>query len=164
MQVFIHDTQGIDSSNYDIPRSLLGHSDAFLLIYALHDLESYNIIEQLKKDIDKNLFKKDVQFLIVGTKHLNKQRRVDASIAVSISFLTLILLQVFFVYFLKLVSFQVNWASREKVRHVEVSCMDRKSLMEPVQYIMNKIIQQQSKSTFGRPRLGARANTIANMD
>ncbi|XP_022650991.1 NF-kappa-B inhibitor-interacting Ras-like protein 1 isoform X2 [Varroa destructor] len=138
-KVFIHDTQGIDSSNYDIPRTLMPHTDAFILVYAVNDVESYNIMEQLKKDIDKNLSKKDVHFLIIGTKLDLKQRRVEAAVA-------------------------LNWAAREKVRLIEVSSLDRRSLVEPLQYIMNKVIQTQSKSTFGRPKLGARSNTIANIN
>jgi len=138
-KVFIHDTQGIDSSNYDIPRPLMGHADAFVLVYAVNDFESFNIMEQLKKDIDKNLVKKDVHFLIIGTKLDLKQRKVDAATA-------------------------VNWATREKVRLIEVSSLDRRALIEPIQYIMTKIAQTASKSSFGRPKLGGRSNTIASMD
>jgi len=138
-KVFLHDTQGIDSSNYDIPRTLMPHTDAFILVYAVNDVESYNIMEQLKKDIDKNLSKKDVHFLIIGTKLDLDSRRVDANTA-------------------------VNWATREKVRLIEVSSLDRRSLTEPLQYIMSRVIQTQSKSTFGRPKLGARSNTIANIN
>lgn len=53
-------------------------------MYAVNDVESYNIMEQLKKDIDKNLSKKDVHFLIIGTKLDLKQRRVEAAVAVRV--------------------------------------------------------------------------------
>ena len=64
---------------------------SLLQVYAVNDVESYNIMEQLKKDIDKNLSKKDVHFLIIGTKLDLDSRRVDANTAVRNSCFSLVL-------------------------------------------------------------------------
>ncbi|CAN7944716.1 unnamed protein product, partial [Ixodes pacificus] len=99
-----------------------------VLLYAINQKESFLLLEQLKKDIDKHKEKKELAFLVIGNKaDLNSERQVDIKSAIS-------------------------WATKERVRLVEVSAFDRKSLIEPFVYLVSKINPPPSKSTF--PQLG----------
>ncbi|KAK8770994.1 hypothetical protein V5799_025761 [Amblyomma americanum] len=99
-----------------------------VLIYAINSRESFLLLEQLKKDIDKHKDKKELAFLVLGNKaDLSAERQVDVQSA-------------------------INWATKEKVRFAEVSAFDRKSLIEPFIYLVSKINPPPSKSTF--PQLG----------
>ncbi|XP_050049500.1 NF-kappa-B inhibitor-interacting Ras-like protein 2 isoform X3 [Dermacentor andersoni] len=99
-----------------------------VLIYAINSRESFLLLEQLKKDIDKHKDKKELSFLVLGNKaDLSAERQVETQSA-------------------------INWATKERVRFAEVSAFDRKSLIEPFIYLVSKVNPPPSKSTF--PQLG----------
>lgn len=127
-KVQFYDSAGVDSSCAEVSKAHLSHVDGIVLLYAINHKESFLLLEQLKKDIDKHKEKKELAFLVIGNKaDLNSERQVDIKSAIS-------------------------WATKERVRLVEVSAFDRKSLIEPFIYLVSKINPPPSKSTF--PQLG----------
>ncbi|XP_075527966.1 NFKB inhibitor interacting Ras like 1 isoform X3 [Dermacentor variabilis] len=121
-------TAGWDSSDAEVSKSHLAHADGVVLIYAINSRESFLLLEQLKKDIDKHKDKKELSFLVLGNKaDLSAERQVETQSA-------------------------INWATKERVRFAEVSAFDRKSLIEPFIYLVSKVNPPPSKSTF--PQLG----------
>lgn len=127
-KVQIFDSRGVSPSKVEAMKSHLSHADGVVLMYAINNKESFLVLEQLKKDIDKHKDKKELSFLVLGNKaDLSAERQVDIQSA-------------------------VNWATKERVRLAEVSAFDRKSLIEPFIYLVSKINPPPSKSTF--PQLG----------
>ncbi|KAL1431800.1 hypothetical protein MTO96_013900 [Rhipicephalus appendiculatus] len=138
-KVQFFDSRGVDSSEAEVSKSHLAHADASIhimfpsfmgvvLIYAINSRESFLLLEQLKKDIDKHKDKKELSFLVLGNKaDLSAERQVETQSA-------------------------INWATKERVRFAEVSAFDRKSLIEPFIYLVSKVNPPPSKSTF--PQLG----------
>uniref|UniRef100_G3MPI9 NF-kappa-B inhibitor-interacting Ras-like protein n=1 Tax=Amblyomma maculatum TaxID=34609 RepID=G3MPI9_AMBMU len=136
-KVLLFDSHGVDNSHAAVSKSHLSHADGVVLMYAINSRESFLLLEQLKKDIDKHKDKKELAFLVLGNKaDLSAERQVDVQSA-------------------------INWATKEKVRFAEVSAFDRKSLIEPFIYLVSKINPPPSfflspnherKSTF--PQLG----------
>lgn len=127
-KVQFFDSAGVDSSCAEVSKAHLSQADGVVLLYAINQKESFLLLEQLKKDIDKHKEKKELAFLVIGNKaDLNSERQVDIKSAIS-------------------------WATKERVRLVEVSAFDRKSLIEPFVYLVSKINPPPSKSTF--PQLG----------
>lgn len=127
-KVQFFDSRGVDSSDAEVSKSHLAHADGVVLIYAINSRESFLLLEQLKKDIDKHKDKKELSFLVLGNKaDLSAERQVETQSA-------------------------INWATKERVRFAEVSAFDRKSLIEPFIYLVSKVNPPPSKSTF--PQLG----------
>ncbi|XP_064462631.1 NF-kappa-B inhibitor-interacting Ras-like protein 1 isoform X2 [Ornithodoros turicata] len=132
-RVQFYDSAGVDSSCPEVSKAYLSHADGIVLMYAVNNRESFLLLEQLKKDIDKHKEKKELSFLVIGNKaDLNGERQVDIQSA-------------------------INWATKERVRLVEVTAMDRKSLIEPFIYLVSKINPPPSKSTF--PQLGRKGKS-----
>lgn len=126
--IYSHNPLKASPSKVEAMKSHLSHADGVVLMYAINNKESFLVLEQLKKDIDKHKDKKELFFLVLGNKaDLSAERQVDIQSAVS-------------------------WATKEKVRLAEVSAFDRKSLIEPFIYLVSKINPPPSKSTF--PQLG----------
>jgi NF-kappa-B inhibitor-interacting Ras-like protein len=58
-----YDTEGFspaDATGVDIPKHYHGLADAFILVYSVDSRQSFEIIDLLKKDIEKNREKKEV--------------------------------------------------------------------------------------------------------
>ncbi|XP_045713106.1 NF-kappa-B inhibitor-interacting Ras-like protein 1 isoform X4 [Phyllostomus hastatus] len=97
------------------------------IVYSVNNLESFQRVELLKKEIDKFKDKKEVAIVVLGNKiDLSEQRQVDAEVA-------------------------QQWAKSEKVRLWEVTVTDRKTLIEPFTLLASKLSQPQSKSSFPLP-------------
>ncbi|XP_022247317.1 NF-kappa-B inhibitor-interacting Ras-like protein 1 isoform X2 [Limulus polyphemus] len=100
----------------------------FVLVYAINNAESFSILDQIKKDIDKNKDKKDVSMIVLGNKlDLQRDRQVTLDTV-------------------------KNWALKEKVKHYEVSAAERRTLLEPFIYLASKMNPPPGKSGF--PQLG----------
>ncbi|KAB1283144.1 NF-kappa-B inhibitor-interacting Ras-like protein 1 [Camelus dromedarius] len=94
---------------------------------SVNNLESFQRVELLKKEIDKFKDKKEVAIVVLGNKiDLSEQRQVDAEVA-------------------------QQWAKSEKVRLWEVTVTDRRTLIEPFTLLASKLSQPQSKSSFPLP-------------
>ncbi|XP_050996255.1 NF-kappa-B inhibitor-interacting Ras-like protein 1 isoform X2 [Acomys russatus] len=96
-------------------------------LHLVNNLESFQRVELLKKEIDKFKDKKEVAIVVLGNKiDLSEQRQVDAEVA-------------------------QQWAKSEKVKLWEVTVTDRRTLIEPFTLLASKLSQPQSKSSFPLP-------------
>uniref|UniRef100_A0A8C1A047 NF-kappa-B inhibitor-interacting Ras-like protein 1 n=1 Tax=Castor canadensis TaxID=51338 RepID=A0A8C1A047_CASCN len=123
-QLHLYDTRGLQEG-VELPKHYFSFADGFVLVYSVNNLESFQRVELLKKEIDK--FKeKEVAIVVLGNKiDLSEQRQVDAEVA-------------------------QQWAKSEKVRLWEVTVTDRKTLIEPFT-LLASLSQPQSKSSFPLP-------------
>ncbi|KAM9601305.1 NF-kappa-B inhibitor-interacting Ras-like protein 1 isoform 2-T3 [Trichechus inunguis] len=125
-QLHLYDTRGLQEG-VELPKHYFSFADGFVLVYSVNNLESFQRVELLKKEIDKFKDKKEVAIVVLGNKlDLSEQRQVDAEVA-------------------------QQWAKSEKVRLWEVTVTDRKTLIEPFTLLASKLTQPQSKSSFPLP-------------
>ncbi|XP_077503006.1 NFKB inhibitor interacting Ras like 1 isoform X3 [Amblyomma americanum] len=83
-KVLFYDSRGVESSRAEVSKSHLSHADGVVLIYAINSRESFLLLEQLKKDIDKHKDKKELAFLVLGNKaDLSAERQVDVQSAIN---------------------------------------------------------------------------------
>jgi len=119
-RVHLFETPGyssIQSFNPDSVRNYANYADAFVLVYSVNSRESFSLVEMIKKAIDKSKeTKKDsIPILVLGNKMDRfRERQVDSSEA-------------------------MNWASKEKVRLLEVTATERATLVEPFVYLVSKL-------------------------
>lgn len=141
-KVRIFDTGGLDGNKTDLPKHYLTFPDGFILVYDVTNWESFQKLDKLKKDIDKNRDKKEIHIIAIGNNKSEQQedRQVDFNTA------------------------QI-WASREKVRLWEASVTNRQSLVEPFVWLTSRMTQPQSKSTFlpGRKAKGTSSATSVDI-
>lgn len=125
-QLHLYDTRGLQEG-VELPKHYFSFADGFVLVYSVNNLESFQRVELLKKEIDKFKDKKEVAIVVLGNKlDLSEQRQVDADVA-------------------------QQWARSEKVRLWEVTVTDRRTLIEPFTLLASKLSQPQSKSSFPLP-------------
>ncbi|XP_039692690.1 NF-kappa-B inhibitor-interacting Ras-like protein 1 isoform X2 [Pteropus medius] len=125
-QLHLYDTRGLQEG-VELPKHYFSFADGFVLVYSVNNLESFQRVELLKKEIDKFKDKKEVAIVVLGNKiDLSEQRQVDAEVA-------------------------QQWAKSEKVRLWEVTVTDRKTLIEPFTLLASKLSQPPSKSSFPLP-------------
>ena len=121
-KVRFYDTAGLDDSQTELPKNYTGFADGFILVYDVTRLESFNLMDKLKKEIEKN--KKDAVIITLGNKcDLRVTRKVEFKVA-------------------------HKWAQKERVRLWEVSVANRLSLIEPFVWITSRMTQPPPKSTF----------------
>uniref|UniRef100_A0ABI7WZV7 NFKB inhibitor interacting Ras like 1 n=1 Tax=Felis catus TaxID=9685 RepID=A0ABI7WZV7_FELCA len=100
-QLHLYDTRGLQEG-VELPKHYFSFADGFVLVYSVNNLESFQRVELLKKEIDKFKDKKEVAIVVLGNKiDLSEQRQVDAEVA-------------------------QQWARSEKVRLWEVSTPQEK--------------------------------------
>ncbi|NP_001303640.1 NF-kappa-B inhibitor-interacting Ras-like protein 1 isoform X2 [Mus musculus] len=125
-QLHLYDTRGLQKG-VELPKHYFSFADGFVLVYSVNNLESFQRVELLKKEIDKFKDKKEVAIVVLGNKlDLSEQRQVDADVA-------------------------QQWARSEKVKLWEVTVTDRRTLIEPFTLLASKLSQPQSKSSFPLP-------------
>nr|XP_054774286.1 NF-kappa-B inhibitor-interacting Ras-like protein 2 [Lytechinus pictus] len=125
-RVRFYDTRGLTSSNQDLPKHYLSMADGFLLVYSTTSQESFNMLEYIKKEIDKlkDKDKKEISVVMIGNKvDLNQQRQVDFRTA-------------------------SDWAVKEKIQSFEVTVANRSSLIQPIVSLTSKLTVPPTKSTF----------------
>lgn len=123
-KVRIYDIGGLDGSKTDLPRHYYSFPDGFVLFYDVTCWESFQKLDRIKKDIDKNKDKRDVHIIAIGNKSEEKEsRQVEYSTAQA-------------------------WASKEKVRLWEACVNTRQSLIEPFVHLTSLITKPPAKSTF----------------
>ncbi|KAM5157625.1 NF-kappa-B inhibitor-interacting Ras-like protein 1 isoform 2-T3 [Mantella aurantiaca] len=125
-QLRIYDTQGLQDG-MELPKHYFSIADGFILVYSVDSLQSFQRVEQLKRDLDRFRDKKEVVTIVLGNKaDLEDYRQVDTEMA-------------------------LQWARAEKVKLWEVSVANRKTLLEPFTLLASKLNQIQSKSAFPLP-------------
>ncbi|XP_036706201.1 NF-kappa-B inhibitor-interacting Ras-like protein 1 isoform X1 [Balaenoptera acutorostrata] len=133
-QLHLYDTRGLQEG-VELPKHYFSFADGFVLVYSVNNLESFQRVELLKKEIDKFKDKKEVAIVVLGNKtDLSEQRQVDAEVA-------------------------QRWARSEKVHLWEVTVTDRKTLIEPFTLLARKLSQPQSKASFPLPGRRSKGNS-----
>ncbi|KAM5232287.1 NF-kappa-B inhibitor-interacting Ras-like protein 1 isoform 1-T1 [Hipposideros larvatus] len=80
-QLHLYDTRGLQEG-VELPKHYFSFADGFVLVYSVNNLESFQRVELLKKEIDKFKDKKEVAIVVLGNKiDLSEQRQVDADVA-----------------------------------------------------------------------------------
>ncbi|XP_059757808.1 NF-kappa-B inhibitor-interacting Ras-like protein 1 [Balaenoptera ricei] len=131
-QLRLYDTRGLQEG-VELPKHYFSFADGFVLVYSVNNLESFQRVELLKKEIDKFKDKKEVAIVVLGNKtDLSEQRQADAEVA-------------------------QPWARSEKVHLWEVTV--RKSLIEPFTLLARKLSQPQSKASFPLPGRRSKGNS-----
>ncbi|KAL8575126.1 hypothetical protein ACOMHN_055119 [Nucella lapillus] len=108
-KVCIFDTgaAAMEGADADLPKHYLNFPDGFILVYDITSWESFRRLDKLKKDIDKHRDKREVHTIVLGNKsEVTERRQVQFDTAQA-------------------------WASKEKLRHWDVSVANRKSLVDP---------------------------------
>ena len=112
--------------NPDSLKNYVNYADGFVLVYAIDKKESFSVIELVRRTIDKNKEKRDIPILVLGNKLDSfRYRQVDRAEA-------------------------DMWSAKEKVRLVEVTAMDRQTLIEPFVYLTSRLSPSVSKSGFAK--------------
>ncbi|XP_077125018.1 NF-kappa-B inhibitor-interacting Ras-like protein 1 isoform X2 [Ranitomeya variabilis] len=136
-QLRLYDTQGLQEGT-ELPAHYFSIADGFILVYSVDSLESFRIVEHLKRDIERLRDKKEMALVVLGNKmDLAEYRQVDTEMA-------------------------LHWARGEKVRLWEVSVTDRKTLIEPFTFLANKLNQLQCKSSFPLPGRKSKGTTSSD--
>ncbi|XP_049880408.1 NF-kappa-B inhibitor-interacting Ras-like protein isoform X4 [Pectinophora gossypiella] len=114
------------TANQVLQRHYIGFAEGFVMVYDTTRPESLDVLMYLKKDIDRNKDKKEVVMMVLGNRtgpdDLNSLENTCSKAA--------------------------NWCAREKVRHFEVTAMDRASLYEPFIFMTSKLNPVQNKTAF----------------
>lgn len=132
-RVHFFDTPGFQSIQPGIEtlRNYVNYADAFLLVYAINSRESFSLIELLKKSIDKLREKRDIPILVLGNKvDKFRERQVDSSEAAA-------------------------WATKEKVRLLEVTATERATIIEPLIFLVSRLSPTSSSVSLGKGSLGS---------
>uniref|UniRef100_A0A1B6MFH4 NF-kappa-B inhibitor-interacting Ras-like protein n=2 Tax=Cicadellinae TaxID=33370 RepID=A0A1B6MFH4_9HEMI len=126
-KVRFYDTAGLESVTQARQVSQAWQADGYVLVYDTSRPESFDLLVQLKKEIDKNKEKKEVVFVILG----NNIKTVESPVPLESP-----------------TSKASHWSIREKIRHFEVNALDRTTLFEPFIHLSSKLNQPPNKSGF----------------
>ncbi|XP_068248718.1 NF-kappa-B inhibitor-interacting Ras-like protein 2 isoform X2 [Palaemon carinicauda] len=126
-----YDTAGLDARNRTLPPHYHSLADGYIIVYSIADNISFQLLTDIKKDIDKNKDKKDVPIIILGNKSdtPEEERAVESSIA-------------------------ERWAAMERLRIWEVNVKDRSLLLEPIMSLASRLNPQPSKTSFPQLTMG----------
>lgn len=64
-----YDTAGLDTRSRSLPPHYHALADGYIMVYSISDNLSFQLLTDIKKDIDKNKEKKDVSALISISSH-----------------------------------------------------------------------------------------------
>ncbi|XP_078335100.1 NF-kappa-B inhibitor-interacting Ras-like protein 1 isoform X3 [Crassostrea virginica] len=121
-KVIIYDTGLLDESKSELPRHYFSFPDGFVLFYDITNMESFQKLDKIKKDIDRYKDKREVHIAVIGNKtDLQTGREVDKERA-------------------------TVWAQREKVKLFEGTVSQRKTIIDPFVWITSRITQPQKIS------------------
>lgn len=126
-----YDTAGLDTRCRSLPPHYHALADGYIMVYSVSDNLSFQLLTDIKKDIDKNREKKDVPIIILGNKSdlAATNRAVDTATA-------------------------ERWAAAERLRLWEVNVQDRTLLLEPIMNLASRLNPQPSKTSFPQLTMG----------
>lgn len=143
-RVRIYDLKGQDIENFVAPSHYMQISDGFILVFSVTSKKSFNVVEQLRKEISI-CRGKDFPVVVLGTK-------VDMSDARECNHAEV-----------------VKWAELEKVKLFEVLSESRATLQEPLIYLLKKMLPAVGKRNadmkqilFRRGPKGAKESSISS--
>lgn len=119
----------IEASNatgqIELIKDFINSADGIILVYCIDSFESFQLIDMLKRSIDKSREKRDIPVVALGNKlDRFRDRKVDATACQA-------------------------WAVKENVHLCEVTATERKSLIEPFMYLASRL-NPASQSKFER--------------
>lgn len=124
-RILFFDVAGI-KPNIDIEllRSYIAYADEFILVYAINDRPTFNLVDTVKKLIDQSKGKRDHPIIVLGNKvDLDSERQVDFDEA-------------------------LIWAKRENIKLFEVTAFERATLSDFTRYLVTQPTSQ-TYSTSG---------------
>lgn len=125
-RVLFFDVSGI-KPNIDIEllRSYITYADEFILVYAINDRPTFNLVDTIKKLIDQSKGKRDHPIIVLGNKvDLDSERQVDFDEA-------------------------LIWAKRENIKLFEVTSQERGTLSDFARYLSTQLTPSQNHSNTG---------------
>jgi len=130
-------TPSLQHFSTEFVRNYIPYADGIVLVYAINSRESFSVIELVKRAIDKYKEKKDIPIVCLGNKMDRfRERQVDSDEV-------------------------QTWALKERIKAVEVTATERKTLIEPFVYLASKLNPPPAKSSF--PRIGTRGRTASSI-
>ncbi|XP_076061944.1 NFKB inhibitor interacting Ras like 1 [Oratosquilla oratoria] len=129
-----YDTAGLDARNRSLPPYYHCVADGYIIVFSVTDSLSYQLLTDIKKDIDKNKEKKDVPIVIMANKcdSASSKRVVDQGA-------------------------MERWVSTERLRLWEVNVKDRSTLSEPFHFLASRLNPQPSKTSFPQLTMGRKS-------
>ncbi|KAK7086405.1 NF-kappa-B inhibitor-interacting Ras-like protein 1 [Halocaridina rubra] len=129
-----YDTAGLDARKRSLPPHYHTQADGYIIVYSVTDNISFQLLTDIKKDIDKNKEKKDVPIIVLGNKSdvVAQNRAVDLNTA-------------------------ERWAAMERLRVWEVNIRDRNLLLEPIMNLASRLNPQPSKTSFPQLTMGRKS-------
>jgi len=125
--LLVTDSAGLQPCDRAINRQYVGVFDAFIIVFSVDNLDSFNCCQAIKQDLDKIAkdSKKEVPIVVLANKIGNSaERRAEMPSPWDL------------------------WAQKERVKLFEVSISDRKSLMDPFLHVVSKLFEKQKESKF----------------
>lgn len=125
-RLLFFDVAGI-KQNIDIEllRTYIACADEFILVYAINDRPTFNLVDTIKKLIDQSKGKRDHPVIVLGNKvDLDGQRQVNFDEA-------------------------LVWAKRENIKLFEVTSFEGVTLLDFTRYLSSQIAPPQNHSTSG---------------
>eukprot|EP00795_Rhopilema_esculentum_P005132 gene5132-253_t len=114
-KIRIYDTAGLNVESPQVPSHYLHIADGFILVFSVCCEKSFKLVHDLKKEIDR-VRGKDFPILVLGTKvDLVEERKCDHNNI-------------------------MQWSDTEKVKLFEVLTSNRKTLQEPVTWLVKKMV------------------------
>ncbi|KAK4312539.1 hypothetical protein Pmani_016050 [Petrolisthes manimaculis] len=126
-----YDTCGLDARTRTLPTHYHALADGYILVYSVCDNLSFQLLTDIKKDIDRNRDKKDVPIIVLGNKTdlATSSRAVEVSVA-------------------------ERWAATERLRLWEVNIHNRSLLLEPFMHLATRLNPQTNKTSFPQLSMG----------
>lgn len=135
-QLHLNDTEACRKAR-NCQRHHFSFADSFVLVYSVNHLESFQGVELLKKEIDNSKTKKAVAIVVLGNQlDLSEQGQADGDGA-------------------------QQWARSEKAKLWEVMVTDRRTLIEPFDFLASKFSQPQNKPSFPLPGRKNKGNSYS---
>ncbi|MPC37626.1 NF-kappa-B inhibitor-interacting Ras-like protein 2 isoform X3 [Portunus trituberculatus] len=126
-----YDTAGLDAQHRSLPQHYHALADGYVLVYSVTDSLSFQLLTDMKKDIDRHKEKKDVPIIILGNKSdlSGSSGAVDETTA-------------------------ERWAAGERLRVWQVNTVDRNLLLEPFMNLASRLNPQPNKTSFPQLHMG----------
>lgn len=133
-----------------LPKHYMAFADGYVLVYDVCKPESLSVLIHLHKDIEKNKDKKEVGFYLYYFRYFYVGRLLNVFICLQAVIIVLgnktgqpnPKLQE------NTITKASNWCRLEKLKHYEVTAMERYSLYDPFVFLSTKLNPAPTKSSF----------------
>jgi len=138
-RIRIYDTAGLNVDSPKVPSHYLHVADGFILVFSVCCERSFKLVDDLKKEIDRARGK-DFPLLVLGTKvDKIEERKCDHERI-------------------------MQWSDTEKVKLFEVLTSNRKTLQEPMTWLVKKMASSCGKGSSQTGKIFSRKGTSKNKE